>query len=187
MSVGPDESSERLGNLLASLALGLVDDGTAALERVTGLSASGAAALLALAEFLGGANVGALADVLGLTHSGAVRLVAQLEAAGLVRRTHLQDRRQVNVELSAKGRRLATRAAEARMQVVLKAMGGLGDRDRRTLERLVGKLVGACVTERLARRREEGEGGAWWCRMCDFAACGRPDGRCPAAQRAAHP
>ena len=30
-----------------------------------------------------------------------------------------------------------------------------------------------------------GEGGAWWCRTCDFAACGRPEGRCPAQRTAA--
>ena len=66
----------RLENLLASLALGLHDDAARALEAATGLTGSGPTALLALDEFVGGANVGRLADVLGLTHSGAVRLVA---------------------------------------------------------------------------------------------------------------
>ena len=44
---------------------------------------------------------------------------------------------------------------------------------------LLGKLVEARVASRIERRRS-GESGPWWCRTCDFAACGRPEGRCPA-------
>ena len=29
------------------------------------------------------------------------------------------------------------------------------------------------------------DGGAWTCRLCDLDACGRPAGRCPAANAAA--
>ena len=175
-----EQPHPRLGNLLAALALGLVDDGIAAVEETTGLSATGVAALISLAEFLDGANVRRLSEVLGLSHSGAVRLVGLLEARGLARRSTGQDRRQVNVELTAEGRRLAGRAAAARKDVVAQAVSGLTDEDARTLERLVATLVETRVSERLRRRVEEDWAGAWWCRMCDFEACGRPDGRCPA-------
>ena len=177
-----EQPHPRLSNLLAALSLGLVDDGLAAVEEATGLSATGAAALVSLAEFLDGANVGRLSEVLGLTHSGAVRLVVVLETRGLVRRSAGRDRRQVNVELTAEGRRLAERAATARMDVVSQAVSGLAEEDRRTLERLVASLVESRVSERVRRRLEEGWSGGWWCRMCDFEACGRPGGRCPAAQ-----
>ena len=127
MAEGPEQQSHpRLGNLLAALALGLVDDGIAAVAESTGLSVTGAAALISLAEFLDGQNVGRLSEVLGLSHSGAVRLVAQLEARGLVRRGPGQDRRQVNVVLTDDGRRLAEQAATARMGVVADAVSGLG-------------------------------------------------------------
>ena len=53
-----EQPHPRLGNLLAALALGLVDDGIGAVEETTGLSATGVAALISLAEFLDGANVG---------------------------------------------------------------------------------------------------------------------------------
>ena len=47
------------------------------------------------------------------------------------------------------------------------------------LEGLLVKLVEARVASRIERRKA-GESGAFWCRTCDFAACGRPEGRCPA-------
>ena len=99
----------RLANLLAALPLGLHDDMTRALETATQLSGSGPTGLLALDEFLGGANVGRLADVLGLTHSGAVRLVALLEQEGLAERWAGDDRRYVEVRLTSMGRRRASR------------------------------------------------------------------------------
>lgn len=180
-----EQSGNRLDNLLAALALGLVDQTTAAVERATGLSGSGPSALLALRQFLDGCNVSRLAAVLGLTHSGAVRLAAQLEATGHVRRAHLTDRRQVNVLLTAKGRKVAAEAAAARMRSVTEATQHCTDAERRQLEVLVADLVDHLVTVRTSRRIESGTGGAWWCRCCDFTACGREEGRCPAAAAAA--
>ncbi len=180
MADGPEQAHTRLGNLLSALALGLVDDGAAVMGEKTGLSATGVAALISLEEFLDGANIGRLSAVLGLTHSGAVRLVGLLEARGLVRRTHGRDRRQVNVELTPEGSRLAGQAAKARMDVAAQAISGLAEEDLETLERLIAMLVESRTSERMRRRLEEGWAGAWWCRMCDFSACGRSDGNCPA-------
>ncbi len=169
----------RLGNLLASLALNLTDETTTALENASGLTGSATQALLALDEFLGGAHVGRLADVLGLTHSGAVRLVSQLEEAGLALRRAGTDRRRVEVRLTARGRRRVAAARAARDAVVRQATHGLDESEAAALEDLLAKLVEARVTARVEARRA-GELGAWWCRTCDFTACGRPEGRCPA-------
>ncbi len=70
-------------------------------------------------------------------------------------------------------------AREARDGVVQQATGGLTTDEAAVLEGLLGKLVEARVASRIERRKA-GESGAWWCRTCDFAACGRPEGRCPA-------
>ncbi|HUR73379.1 MAG TPA: MarR family transcriptional regulator [Sporichthya sp.] len=169
----------RLENILASLSLNLADETTAALERASGLSGSATAALLALHEFLGAAHVGRLAQVLGLTHSGAVRLVTQLESEGLAQRQPGTDRRRVEVRLTPAGRRRATAARAARDDVVRETTRGLDAAEAAALEELLTKLVQARVAARIERRRS-GETGAWWCRTCDFAACGRPEGRCPA-------
>ena len=177
---------DRLTNLLASASLGVHDDATRALELASGLSGSGAAALLALEEFLGGTPVTRLAEALGLTHSGAVRLVALLERHGLAeRRPGVADRRQVEVHLTAAGRTRAAAARAARDEVLVESLGRLTAEDAAALERLLEQVVAARVGARMARRRAGEPGGAWWCRTCDFAACGRPDGRCPAQVAAA--
>jgi DNA-binding MarR family transcriptional regulator len=180
-----DPANPRLANLLASLSLNLAEEARVALDRATGLSGSGSAALLALDEFLGGANVGRLADVLGLTHSGAVRLVAQLEAAGLAARSAGADRRNVELRLTPAGRRRVRAARAARAEVLARATEDLDPTEAEALEGLLERLVAARVRDRVRRRAEGGGGGAWWCRTCDFAACGRPDGRCPAQVTAA--
>jgi len=177
-------ANPRLDNLLASLSLNLADETTAAMERAAGLSGGAAAALLALEEFLGDAHVGKVADVLGLTHSGAVRLVTQLETEGLARRRPGADRRRVEVQLTAAGRRRAAQARAARDAVVRETTRDLDAVEAATLERLLDRLVRARVAVRMERRRE-GASGAWWCRTCDFAACGRPEARCPAQVTAA--
>jgi DNA-binding MarR family transcriptional regulator len=177
-------ANPRLDNLLAALTLNLAEESAAALEQASGLSGSAALALLALEEFLDDAHVGRLADVLGLTHSGAVRLVSQLEAAGLAERRPGGDRRRVEVRLTTAGRRRAGAARAARDALVSETTAGLTGDDAVSLERLLTKLVEARVTYRVERRRE-GEAPPWWCRTCDFAACGRPEGRCPAQVTAA--
>jgi MarR family transcriptional repressor of emrRAB len=172
-------ANPRLANLLASLSLNLAEESQTALERAAGMTGSATVALLALEEILGDAHVGRIAAVLGLTHSGAVRLVSQLEREGLVERRSGADRRRVEVRLTPAGRRRAAEAREARDGVVRQATGGLTTDEAALLEGLLAKLVEARVTSRIERRKA-GESGAFWCRTCDFAACGRPEGRCPA-------
>jgi DNA-binding MarR family transcriptional regulator len=173
-------SHPRLQNLLASLALALHDDATAAMEHESGLAGSGTAALLALGEFLDGAHIGMLSDVLGLTHSGAVRMVALLEKEGLAVRQPGADRRQVEVRLTARGRRAARQVHEARSEVLTQALGDLDEGQAAQLEALLDQVVRTGVRARMEGRLAGEPGGAWWCRTCDFAACGRPEGRCPA-------
>ncbi len=174
----------RLENLLASLSLNLAEESQTALERAAGLTGSATIALLTLEEILGDAHVGRIAAVLGLTHSGAVRLVSQLERSGLAERRSGADRRRVEVTLTPAGRRRAEEARAARDAVVRQATAGLTGDEATLLEGLLAKLVEARVASRI-ERRQAGESGAWWCRTCDFAACGRPEGLCPAQETAA--
>jgi DNA-binding MarR family transcriptional regulator len=174
---------DRLDNLLAVLATGLADEQRRTMAATSGLSENGVGALVALEQILDGSRVADLAAVLGVTHSGAVRLVDQLVAAGLVRRTPLGDGRAVGVRLSARGRREAARARAARAATAGHLTAGLSDRQRADLERLLDRLVGSLTATRLERRRS-GAAEPWLCRTCDLVACGRPDGRCPAATTA---
>jgi MarR family transcriptional repressor of emrRAB len=172
-------ATDRLSNLLASLTLNLADESAAAIEQAAGIKGAGGPALLALDEFLGGAHVGRLAAALGLTHSGAVRLVDQLEQEGLVRRRRGGDRRRIEIALTPTGRRRAARARRARDKVIDDTIADLDPEQADSLEALIDQLVRSRVVQRLARRRA-GVTGPWWCRTCDFSACGRAQGRCPA-------
>ena len=174
----------RLENLLASLSLNLAEETVAALERVSGLAGSATAALLALEEFMDQSHIGGLAAALGLTHSGAVRLVSQLEAEGLAVRRVGADRRRVEVGLTARGRGRARAARAARDAIVRETTSGLDDDEAAALEALLAKLIEARVSARVADRGT-GQSSAWWCRTCDFTACGRTEGRCPARATAA--
>jgi MarR family transcriptional repressor of emrRAB len=128
---------------------------------------------------LGNSHVGRLADALGLTHSGAVRLVDQLEEEGLLKRHRGGDRRRVEIALTPAGRRRAARVRRSRDEVINDTIDDLDPLQVRSLEALIDQLVRTRVVIRMERRRA-GVAGPWWCRTCDFSACGRDRGRCPA-------
>jgi MarR family transcriptional regulator, negative regulator of the multidrug operon emrRAB len=179
-----DGDEARLANLLAVAATAVADeirDGTA---EAVGEHGAAAAALVALSQSQDGAPITRLAGVLGLTHSGAVRLVDRLVELGCVRRREAPDRRAVSVRLTPRGRAAAARAAAARAQATEPLLAALAPGDRARLSAILETLIEAVVDVRLRRRTAEGWRGAWLCRQCDFIACGRPDGRCPAANAA---
>jgi rubrerythrin len=62
------------------------------------------------------------------------------------------------------------------------ALDGLSPTERADLERLAARVLEGVVRQKLAR---EAESTRWICRLCDTSACGRAEGRCPAASAAA--
>jgi len=178
--------TERLVNLLAGVALEVGDRVRSEVQDAAGLGSAGPAALVALEEFANGASIERLRDVIGLTHSGCVRLVDRLAAAGLVERRAGSDVRAVSVVLTRTGHATARRIRAARAAAVEPMLAELDAEDRRQLEDLCGRIVRTATRQRLAARAQDAppEGG-WLCRMCDFGACGRDRGMCPAAETAA--
>ena len=159
-------------------------------DRITAAAAAAAvrggqapAALVALDQFAEGGTIEQLSAVLGLTHSATVRLVDALVADGNVaRRRRRGDRRAVAIRLTPAGRATAGRIARARRQAVQAVLGGLTTAQRRSLTAMAERLTGDLAALRLEQRAAgEVPAGGWLCRMCDFEACGRPAGRCPAA------
>lgn len=170
-------SFERDTNVLGALALVVADQTSAAIAAASGQSASAAAALSALDQFLDRPSLDQLRQVLGLTPSGVVRLVDRLVAAKLVTRGPGADGRSRSVALTAQGRRTATRIAAARAGVLRPLLQRLTADQRATLSPVLDALVGVVVADK--------DGGAWICRLCDLDSCGRATGRCPAATAAA--
>jgi DNA-binding MarR family transcriptional regulator len=173
----PDPAGDRAANLLGALALALTDRTTEAVAAATGHAETGAAALSALHHFLDGPSIDRLRQVLGLTSSGTVRLVDKLEQAGYVRRGAGTDGRTTVVRLTPAGRRMARKVSVARGQVLGGALGALDADDRDRLAELIGRVLAGMVRPPGATR--------WMCRLCDLAACGRSEGRCPVANEAA--
>ncbi|WP_089252653.1 MarR family winged helix-turn-helix transcriptional regulator [Asanoa hainanensis] len=161
-------------NLLGAFALAVADRAGAAMASAGNPTA--AAALSALLHFLDRPSIDQLRRVLGLTPSGAVRLVDRLADAGLVTRGAGSDGRSRSVALTPEGRAAAERLSGARASTLRDALGALSPSERSTLDGLIGKVMAGIVQEK--------DGGAWICRLCDLAACGRDVGSCPTANAA---
>ncbi len=174
----------RLANLLGALSLGLHDAVDGTLER-EGVDARTGAALVALLDFLPDGSVRRLSETIGVTHSGAVRVTDRLEACGYIQRAPADDLRAVRLRLTASGMRIARRIRAQRHAALASVLAGLTRQQRGDLATACEVMI-ATLTQQRLRQRQRGSspsGGAL-CRMCDFAACERPQGRCPAARTA---
>jgi len=173
----------RDGNVLGALSLVVADEMSEAVAAAADQSLTAAAALSALEQFADGCSIDSLRRILGLTSSGTVRLVDRLVAAGQVGRGEGPDGRTASIALTAAGRRVARRVSAARGDVLEEALGGLSPAERADLERLAARVLEGMVRHKLARDAG-GESTRWICRLCDLGACGRDEGRCPAATTA---
>lgn len=185
-SATSDASVARLTNLVGAWTLGVADRVTAAAAMAAGRAGQAPAALVALHEFAAGGTIDQLRQVLGVSHSTTVRLIDGLVAEGHVSRAdHTDDRRSVALTLTPAGRRMARRILAARREAVVNTLEGLSEQERRSLMRLAEALTAQLVDLRLTERdRGNAASSGWLCRLCDFGACGRRDGLCPAAERA---
>ncbi|HUA49453.1 MAG TPA: MarR family transcriptional regulator [Solirubrobacteraceae bacterium] len=185
-SLTADPTSDRLTNLVGAWSLGVADLVTSAAAAAAGRGGQAPAALVALHEFADGSTIDHLRRVLGISHSAAVRLIDGLDADGLVRRAvNADDRRSVALTLTPRGRRTAQRVLNARHEAVHSTLEGLSEQEQRSLIRLAEVLSAQLVDLKLDERAQRGAPvSGWLCRLCDFDACGRPEGRCPAAARA---
>ena len=179
-------SDARLANLLGALSTGLTDGVHEATSTAAQLDEVAATALIALLDFSPRGSVRTLSQVIGLTHSGTVRLVDRLVTAGYVARMPGRDARSRSPILTTTGATVARRVRSARERAIARHLVTLSSNERSSLTRLCESLIGAVTKHRLEQRNAglTPAGGAL-CRMCDFAACGRDKGTCPAAAVAA--
>jgi MarR family transcriptional repressor of emrRAB len=176
----------RLVNLLGTAARGVTDAMDAATLAAAGLDTTACAALIAMLDFSPAGSVRMLSQILGLTHSGTVRLVDRLAAPGYVTRTAGLDARSIAVTLTSSGGALAQRIQAARDDAIRQSLGPLSARQRDSLVEISEQLISRLTEQRLEQRAagHPPARGAL-CRECDFTACGRRYGACPAANVAA--
>ncbi len=178
--------SDHATNVTGAFALVAADEIRQATAQAAGHTDAAPAALTSLYEAPRGRSVDELRRVVGLTPSGGVRLVDRLVADGYVDRRAGADRRNVIVTLTPRGRRAARAVRGARAEAIEQLLRPLTASERTQLSKLMGKLLGARALERLAERQQgQSPPGGWMCRLCDFAACGRDRGACPAAEAVA--
>ena len=160
----------RLANLLGAAVLNLSDRMTDAAAAAAGVSVSGTAALVVLAEFpgLGGTELGRR---IGLSQPACARMLDQLEARGLVRR-HAKTGRAVAVVPTPAGREAAARALEARQDVLVTAQRAVPD--HAAFEPLLESL--------LRGLHAEVRSGDLMCRLCDRPGCVAQRRICPVGQ-----
>ena len=174
------ECDGHTANVLAALALELVERMNAATRATVGLSASQTAALVTLFNYAEGQPLAILQEALGLSQPATARVLDALESRGLVTRERGQgqDGRRVRVRVTARGRRIVARAADASLEAVADVRAEISASAREAVDAPVEAMLGALTNGRSDARRI--------CRRCEPDVCGHPE-RCPvtlAADRA---
>lgn len=156
---------ERLqANRLLALSVWLQDIAATVHGR---LSPSVVAALLTL-KHRGEVTATELAAILGLSQPATTRLLEGLEKNGWVVRRG-RSGRNIPFGLTGGGRKLAARLEAERLAQASRALSGLLNHERRMLDRLLVKMLGA-------ESRSRGQA-CRLCRFCDHGVC--RDGACP--------
>lgn len=169
-------SLDRAGNVVGALSLVITDQASDAVAEAVGRSESAAAALSALLHFLDRPSVDLLRQVLGLTSSGTVRLLDRLDESGYVQREAGPDGRSASVVLTEQGRLAAMRVSQARAAVLERSLAVLSPAERKTFDKLAGKVLVGMMRGPEAVR--------WICRLCDIGVCRGSEGGCPVGNAA---
>jgi len=109
-------------------------------------------------------NIGWLANVLELTHSAAVRLVDRLEADALIERLPKDQKKQVGLKITNKGRVLAAAILQVRQDVASSFLSVLPDRQFADLAELSREVISRNVKSELDSYQV--------CALCDESGCG---------------
>lgn len=109
-------------------------------------------------------NIGWLANVLELTHSAAVRLVDRLEADALVERLPKDQKKQVGLRITAKGRDMAASILQVRQDTAGSFLAVLSPDQLSTLADLSREVITGNVKNELDSYQV--------CALCDESSCG---------------
>jgi MarR family transcriptional regulator, negative regulator of the multidrug operon emrRAB len=168
--------SRRVNNIVATFALDLAESVSAAVTDAAGQSGGLAAAIVYLSQEPG-VGVERLRGVLGLSQPATVRLINQLETDGLVTRSpHGNDRRRVELRLTAEGKARAADIGAARLAAAGRFLTGLDPADQQFLVDVINRIYAGRSPDFAESERV--------CRLCDVRAC--PERTCPITQAVGH-
>ena len=104
-----------------------------------------------------------LRRVLGLSHSGTVRLVDRLVAQGLVKRSEGNDKREIALFATKRGKALRELILKGRLAAIRPLLDPLTGDEQEQLWSLLRKILSSLETDDMDRRT--------LCRLCDNRVC----------------
>jgi MarR family transcriptional repressor of emrRAB len=158
----------RTTNLLGAFLTGLHAQMSERLEQESGISADGAAALVAIA-YNEGRTVEFLRKTLSLSHSWTVRVVEKLQKMGLVSKKTGSDKRAVALFVTEQGQRKVRGIVRARRRCLDEVLGVLPVKDQKQFTTMLERM--------LAFMTDDVDSGEAICKLCEVDVC--PQNRCP--------
>ena len=154
--------SQRTANLLGVVGLAVADRIKDSAREILNHAGETPAALVVIGYSLGPSN-DQLRRVLRLSHSGTVRLVDRLVADGLVERREGQDKREVALYVTRRGRTLRDKILKGRLAANRPLLAPLTSAEQETVGALLHKMLSSRETTDMERRT--------LCRLCDDRVC----------------
>lgn len=154
--------TNRTANLLGVVGLAVANRIEDTAREILKHAGETPAALVVIGYDLGPSN-DQLRRVLGLSHSGTVRLVDRLVADGLIERRQGQDKREIALYVSKRGRALREKILKERLAAIRPFLSPLTREEQGTLDALLHKMLASMDTTDLERKS--------LCRLCDDRVC----------------
>ena len=153
---------DQTSNLLGVVALEVAHRIEQSAREILRHAGETAAALVVIGYDLGPTN-DQLRRVLRLSHSGTVRLVDRLVADGIVTRREGDDKREIALYATKRGKALRERIVKERLAAIRPLLDPLSVSEQQQLSSLLQKVLSSMDTTDLERRT--------LCRLCDKRVC----------------
>ena len=157
-----DSMIDQAANLLGVVGLDVAQRIEASAREVLQHSGETPAALVVIGYGLGPTN-DQLRKILRLSHSGTVRLVDRLVADGLVKRRAGEDKREISLHATKRGKVLRERILQERLNAIRPLLEPLSKAEQEQLASLLGKVLASQDTTNIERQS--------LCRLCDDRVC----------------
>jgi DNA-binding MarR family transcriptional regulator len=149
-------------NLLGVVALAITDRIEASAREILSRVGETPAALVVIG-YGTGPSIDRVRHILGLSHPGTVRLIDRLEQDGLVERRVGEDRREVSLHLTRRGKVLREEILKGRLAAIRPLLSPLTKAEQSQLDGLLHKILASMDTTDLER--------CTLCRLCDKSVC----------------
>lgn len=153
---------DNTANLLGVVALAVADRIEDSARSILNRAGETPAALVVIG-YGTGPSIDRIRRILGLSHPGTVRLIDRLAEDGLVERREAEDKREVSLYLTKRGKALREEVLKGRLGAIRPLLSPLSKAEQDTFTTLLHKMLSSMETTDLER--------CTLCRMCDKRVC----------------